>query len=192
MKEKTVHAAEAVTTTAPAVDSGMTTAVAEHAAWLHSADTWIAVSFVLFIALFVKFALPKINASLDDRANKIRDQLEQAARLRAEAQALLASYQQQQQEAMKEAESIIASAQRDAADMRTRAVDELKTALDRRSQQAQEKIARAEVEAIEQIRKTIITTATESAREIVATQLQSQTDDQAVTRALAAIERQIH
>lgn len=185
MKEAVKHATETAATSETAH------AVAE-AGILHNATTWIAVSFVIFVALFVKFVLPMINKGLDARADKIRDQLEQASRLRAEAQALLASYQAQQEAMLKEAESIIANAQKDAAVMRDRAAEELKQALARRTQQAQEKIARAETDAVNQIRSRIIETATESARTLIAQQMQGAQEEQAIANALAAIEQQIH
>lgn len=159
---------------------------------LQSADTWIAVSFVICVVLVLRYLMPMIGKGLDGRAEKIRDQLEQAKRLRAEAEELLATYQRQQQELMKEAETILATAQRDAADMRTRATEELKQTLDRRSQQAQEKIARAEAEAIQQIRTRIVETAVTSARELIAERQNAESDERAVERAISAIQQQIH
>ena len=188
MKEAVKHVAE---TAAPAA-SEAAHAAASHEGLLQNPVTWIALSFLIFVALFVKFVLPMINKGLDARADKIRDQLEQATRLRAEAQALLATYQAQQQEMLKEAETIVATAQKDAAAMRDRAAEDLKQAIDRRTQQAQEKIARAEVDAINQIRARIIDTATESARTMIAQQMQGAQEEQAIANALAAIEQQIH
>lgn len=179
------HAAP-VAAEAPAEAHGMLYMLA------HNANTWIAVSFLIFFALFAKFVWPKIAKSLDDRSDKIRDQLEQASRLRAEAEALLASYQAKQQEMLKEAETIIAHAQRDAAELQARAAEDLKQALDRRAQQAKEKIARAETEAVAHIRTRIIESATETARGLVASKLQSGAEDHAVTLATQAIEQQIH
>lgn len=153
---------------------------------------WIGLAFVLTVVGIIKFLMPMINKGLDARSAKIRDQLEQAKRLREEAQQLLAQYQREQEEKLKEAEATIAAAKRDAAELRARAAEDLKQALERRSQQAQEKIARAEAEAVAQIRAQIIDTATEMARGMVADRLKGQSEDQAVARAIAAVERQIH
>ncbi|MDX2095880.1 MAG: F0F1 ATP synthase subunit B [Alphaproteobacteria bacterium] len=161
-------------------------------ALLSNPETWIVVAFVLFIAVFLRYLAPKIGQGLDARADKIREQLEQASRLRAEAEALLASYQLAQEKLLKEAESIIETAKRDAVTLRVHAAEELKIALDRRSQQAQEKIARAEAEAVGAIRTRIIETATERARDILAARGQSQSEAQTVDRALAAIAQQVH
>ena len=155
-------------------------------------ETWIVVAFVIFMALFVRYLAPMIGKGLDARSATIRDQLEQASRLRSEAEALLAHYQHEQQELLKQAKAIVATAQSDAAALRASAAEELKLALDRRSQQAQDKIARAEREAVAQIRTHIIESATEMARDMLAAQATSASDDQAVARAIATIEQQVH
>lgn len=147
---------------------------------------------MIFVALVARYLLPKINKGLDGRADAIRDQLEQASRLRAEAEALLASYQREQQQLLKEAESIIEAAKRDAAALRETAAQELKLSLDRRAEQAKDKIARAEAEAVNAIRTRIIETATEKARVILAQRAAEQSEDEAVARAIAVIGQQVH
>ncbi len=176
---------EATTTTA-------STEAANSMEWLHNANTWIALSFAIVLFLFVRYLIPAINKGLDARAEKIRDQLEQANRLRAEAEALLASYKAEQESMLKQAEEIVATAKRDAADMRVRAAEELKTALERRTSQAHEKIARAEAEAVASIRTRIVESATDSARALLAEQAAGAADEQAIARAISSIESQIH
>lgn len=171
---------------APAAEAAIT-----HAAWLDNPITWIGFAFAIVLVLFARYLVPTINKALDARADKIRDQLDQANRLRAEAEALLATYQAEQESMLKQAEEIVATAKRDAAELRDRAAAELKQALERRSQQAQEKIARAEQEAIAQIRIRMIESATDAARTQLAEQA-SATDAQAVARAITAVEQQIH
>ena len=154
--------------------------------------TWITLSFVVFLGLFIRFVAPSIGKALDARSDKIRDQLEQASRLRTEAQELLASYQREQQAMLKEAEHIVITAKKDAAELRVRAAEDLKLALDRRSQQAHEKIARAEAEAVAQIRTRIIESATDMARDMLAQKAQSQSEEQMVATTIAAIKQQVH
>lgn len=166
----------------------------EHAteAYYQDPKFWVAAGFVIFMVLAIRYLVPLIGRALDGRADKIRDQLEQAERLRREAEELLAGYEQQQKDMLKEAESILAHAKKDAEAIRARAGEELKAALERRAQQAQENIARAEAEAVSQLREQLVDIATEATRHVVRAQLEGQKDDPAVARALAAIERQIH
>ena len=159
---------------------------------LHSPDTWIATAFVGCIALALKYAIPALNKALDGRAETIRFQLEQAKRLREDAQALLASYQREREEKLKEAEAIIATAQRDAAAMRARAEEELNASVARRQKQATDKIARAEAEAIATLRTQMVNAATQATRTLVQEQLHAKAEDPAVTRAISSIAQQIH
>lgn len=160
--------------------------------FLHNPETWIIFAFTAFMLLAAKYLWPMIAKGLDARATTIRDQLEQASRLRAEAESLLIATQKKQAEMLKEAENIITTAQQDAAVIRARAAEDLKLALDHRTQQAQEKISRAEAEAIQHIRERIIDSATNTARELISTRLQGVAEDPAIAKAIRAIEQQVH
>lgn len=168
-------------------------AAAEHQEfWYNDPHIWVAVSFAIFIALFAKFVLPMILGGLDKRGAAIRNQLEQANRLRAEAEALLAQYERQQETLLKEAEAVLAQAKIDAETIRTQGEAELKTSIARRTQQAKETIARAEADAVAQVRTQLVDIATDTARQVIATQLKDQKDDPAIARAIKAIEQNIH
>lgn len=152
---------------------------------------FVAVAFVIFVAIAAKYIWPLIGRSLDDRSNKIRDQLEQAARLREEAQALLKQYEKQQKQMLKEAAEIVENAKKDAKAIRDTAAKDLKASLGRRAAQAEENIARAEQQAVTDMRTHLIEVATQATRGVITKQLEGQKDDPAIARALTAIERQI-
>ena len=60
------------------------------------AEFWVAVAFVAFLLILLYYKVPTLIAkSLDDRAEAIRKELDEARRLREEAQSLLADYQKQ-------------------------------------------------------------------------------------------------
>ena len=158
----------------------------------HDPAFWVAISFLLFVLLAARYIWPPVARALDSRADTIRDQLEQAARLRAEAEELLAQYEAQRQQMARDAEEILANAHRDAQAIRENAARELQATLARRAAQAEENIARAEREALADLRAHLVEVATEAARTMVAEQLKTQKDDPAISRALAAIERQLH
>src|SRR5690348_5508322 len=115
--------------------------------FLSEPEFWVAVAFVLFIGVLVKAGAPRvIIGALDDRRGRIKAELDEARRVREEAQALLAEYQRKRQEADREADSIIeaarAEAERAAADAKTKA-EEFVT---RRTKMAETKIAQAEAQ----------------------------------------------
>lgn len=161
-------------------------------AMIHDGKFWVAVSFFVFVGVFCKWAMPAVNRMLDARSQGIADQLEQANRLRAEAEALLAESQRKQAQAEKDAATLFAMAEKDAAALRVSAEAELKEAIARRTAQAEANIKRAEQEAVAEIRTKLVNIATETARHVIAAQLKDQKDDPAITRALQSIERNIH
>lgn len=159
--------------------------------WYHSPEVWVTVAFVMFIGVALQWVIPPIVKGLDARGQKIRDQLEQASRLRAEAEALLATYQTQQAATLKEAEEILAAARKDADMLRAQAAQDLVQSLARRTAQAEEKIARAEADAVAQLRRRMIEAATVSAREALQAQVPSEAHDPALRQALETIEAQL-
>lgn len=121
--------------------------------WYLDTKLWVAIPVVLFLAFIVRQGVvASITKALDDRADKIKAELEEARRLREEAQALLASYHRKQKEAEEQAEDIIKQAQRDAEAMAAKARKDLAERLERRAAQAEAKIANAEAQALAEVK----------------------------------------
>ncbi len=133
---------------------------------------WVAVSFFLFIALIVYLAVPrKIIAALDKRAESIQQELAEARRLREEAQSILADYQRRQRDAEAEAADIIAQAEREAQAYAQETRQQFDEMLNRRVQMADEKIARAEAQAVAEVRGRAVDASVEAAEQIIAERL---------------------
>ena len=94
-------------------------------------------------------------------------QIDEARKLREDAQALLAQYQKKQREAMAEAEAIIAQAKADAARMRTEAEADLVNSIERRKQQALDRIAQSEAQALKDVRNTAVDVALAAAEKLI-------------------------
>jgi len=63
------------------------------------AETWVAIAFVIFLAVLGYLKVHKmLIKGIDDRRDRIKAELDEARRLKEEAQALLAGYQRKQQE----------------------------------------------------------------------------------------------
>lgn len=135
-------------------------------------EFWVAVSFFGFVALIVYFKAPgMIIKALDDRADAIRAELDEARRLREEAQALLADYERKQRNAEKEADSIIQLARQQAETLATETRESLKSTLARRAKLAEDKIARAGEQALGEVRATAATAAIAAAERIIAAKM---------------------
>jgi F-type H+-transporting ATPase subunit b len=136
--------------------------------FLHDIHFWEAVAFILAVALVWKKASSGITSSLDERAAKIRNELDEARKLREEAQATLANYQRKQRDALKEAEAIIAHAKTEAERLGAQAARDLEAAIQRRQRLAEEKIAQAEQKALADVRAAAVDVAVGAARRVLA------------------------
>jgi F-type H+-transporting ATPase subunit b len=155
---------------------------------LASPELWVLVSFVLFVALLVYYKIPDTVAkALDDRANRIKIELEEAHRLREEAQSILADYQRKRRDAEQEAEDIIATARREAQFYAEESRKALQESLERRVRLAGEKIARAEEQAIQEIRSRSVDVAVAAAETIIARELQGNSGSDLVTKGIREV-----
>lgn len=135
---------------------------------LRTAEFWVAVSFVGFLAILVYYKVPALIAkALDERAAAIRKELDEARRLRDEAQNLLNDYQKKYRNAGLEAESIIEQARGEAEAYAKETRASLAESLERRTRQAEEKIARAEAQAVDEVRAAAVDTALAAAERIL-------------------------
>jgi len=147
--------------------------------------TWVAVAFVIFVGLMIYLgAGKKISGALDRRAEAIKNQLDEAQRLREEAQHALAEYKRMQRDAAKEAEDILGLAAEEAEIMRERAEKDLAHSIKRREEQAVARIAQAEAEAIQQVRDLAIDVAMAAATEVLADRLDGTDGDNIITAAI--------
>ncbi len=137
-------------------------------AFLEDPKTWVAVSFVAFLVLTWKPLKRASLGALDGRAEKIRAQIAEAEKLRAEAQRLLAEYQRKQHEAMADIEAIMNQAREESRRQRERGAASLDAALKRREIQAIERIAQAETQALAEVRAAAADIAVAATRALIA------------------------
>lgn len=129
---------------------------------------WAFIALLLFIALIVYLKVPgMIGRSLDERAENIKKELEEARTLREEAQQLLAEYHRKRKEAEKEAGDIVAAAEREAKALLEDAKRATEEYVVRRNKLAEQKIATAETDAINAVRASAVDLAVAAAGKIV-------------------------
>jgi F-type H+-transporting ATPase subunit b len=135
---------------------------------LRSAEFWVGISFVAFLLILAYYKVPALIAkALDDRAAAIRKELDEARRLREEAQALLADYQKKHRNAGQEAEAIVEQARHEAQLYAQETRNALAETLERRTRQAEEKIARAEAQALDDVRAAAVDMAIAAAEKVL-------------------------
>jgi F-type H+-transporting ATPase subunit b len=137
------------------------------AEFLDSPETWVGLAFLIFVAFMAWKALGPMLKSLDARAARIKAELDEAQRLRDEAQHLLAEYKRKQRDAVKEAEEQMRAAEEEAERQRKRAEADLAASLKRREQQALDRIAQAETEALAEVRTLAVDLAVGATRKLL-------------------------
>lgn len=161
-------------------------------AFYENAVFWVGVAFFGFVAVILWQKVPKmIAAALDKRADGIRGQLDEARKLREEAQSLLSEYQRKQRDAEKEAAQIIEHAREDAERVHSDAQVALEESIARRASAAQDKIAQAEAAAIKEVQSVAVTIATEVARKLIGEQLNESRSNELVDQSISDLSRNL-
>jgi len=154
---------------------------------LHSAVFWLWVSLALFVLVVIRPGVRTVLHLLDRKRAAIDLHLSEAARLRQEAADLLAKCQQQMQDEIEEARRMIANAEADARHIREEAGEKLKETLALRESVALSHIAEAEAAAVRNARAFASTLALETTREILAHHLPPEIDDLLVDQAITEV-----
>jgi F-type H+-transporting ATPase subunit b len=136
--------------------------------FLHDAEFWVLVAAVIFVIAVFRPASRALTGGLDARAARIRAELDEARRLREEAERLVAEYRAKEHEAGAEAEAIVAHAKQEAERIAAQSARDLDQALKRRQQLAEERIAQAEAKALAEVRAAAIDVAIAAARDVIA------------------------
>jgi len=131
-------------------------------------EFWVLLAFVIFLGILVKFGVPKLALSaLDERSDRIKQALDEAQRLRSEAEAVLAQYQKKRVEAETEARAIIVNARVEAERLAGEAKGKVEEFIARRTKMAESKIAQAEAQALADVRAAAADAAVAAAEKIL-------------------------
>lgn len=155
-------------------------------------ELWLLVALIIVIAAAWKPMKRAMLTGLDNRAARIRNELEEAQRLREEAQSLLATMQRQQRDALQDAEEIISHARQDAERLRAQAAAELEVTLKRREQLAMERIGQAESAALAEVRSLAVDVAATAARAVLETSVDEQRGSALIDESIAALDGRLH
>ena len=169
--------------------------IEEESGWHHIVEnphTWVYVGFFIFVILVGPKLWRALAQLLDRRALKIKSDLDEAQKLKDEAQALLAEYQRKQRDAMREAEEIIASAKALAQRQIKEAGTKLEENMARREKASLEKIAQAEAQALAEVRREAVDIATAAAARVIRGQIDGARGSALIDQAIAEVEKKLH
>lgn len=156
-------------------------------------EFWVAVSFFLFVGVVLYLGVhKKIASALDARSAAIAKELEEAKRLREEAEKVLADYRRKQGDVAKETQAIISLAGKEAEIFAAETRRSMKESFERRMKLAENKIARAETEALREVRAAATDAAIAAARTVIAEKLTPEAADKLVKQGIDALKGRLN
>lgn len=153
----------------------------------------VTLSTVLFVLLLLYLGVhKKVGQLLDDRAARIKAELDDARAIREEAQTLLASYEKKQKEAETQVEHIIATAKAEAERAAEQAQEDLKHSIARRLKAAEDQIASAEAAAVQEVRDRAVEAAIAAAARVISARMTPEEGDALIEKSIAEIGARLH
>lgn len=143
------------------------------------------VAFLIFVGLAYRYGRSGMLGWIDGEIQKVRSQLDDAKKLRDEAEKTLVEYKGRQAAALAEAEYLIRNAKEDAVRLKAQAEADLKASLARHEQQAAERIKIAEAEALSQVRQHAVDLAMKMAHQNLETKMQGDAASKLIDQAIA-------
>lgn len=160
---------------------------------LGNTDFVVLLAFLLFIAVLFYFKVPSLlGGMLDGRADGIKTEIEEARKLREDAQTLLASYERKQKEVQEQADRIVAAAKEEAAAAGEQARVDLAKSVERRLIAAQEQIGSAEASAIKEVRDQAVLIAIAASRDIIGKQMTAAEGNNLIDDGIAQVDSKLH
>jgi F-type H+-transporting ATPase subunit b len=157
------------------------------------AEFWVAVAFVVFLGGLIYLGVHEMALKyVDQRRDKIKAELDEARRLKEEAQALLAQYQRKQREAEQEAAAILAGATAEAGRMLAEAKAKMEEFVARRSKMAESKIAQAEAQALADVRAAAAEAAVGAAERILTQTVKGEVADRLVVKGIDDVKAKLN
>lgn len=161
--------------------------------FIYESEFWVAVSFFLFLGgMFYLGVHKKLATALDARAAMIAKELEEARHLKEEAEKLLADYRRKQGEAEREVQDIIRLAAKEAEALAAETRRSLHEQFERRTKLAEEKIGRAEADALREVRSAAVDAAVAAAQIVIAEKLSLEVAGKLVTQGIDALKSKLN
>jgi F-type H+-transporting ATPase subunit b len=161
--------------------------------FLEDPEIVLMIAFTIFVALLLYLRVHKlITKALDDRSDRIREELDEVRRLREEAQATFAEFERQHREVQSQADEIVAHAKAEAEQAAEGAKADLAASIERRLKGAEEQIAMAEANAVREVRDRAVQVAITAAAEVMASRLSDDKADALVDDAIKSVGDKLH
>ncbi len=156
-------------------------------------ETWVAIAFLLLMGVFAYVGVHRtVLSALDRRSARIKNELDDARRLKDEAAKLLADYKARHASAEREAQDIIASAKAEAERIAAEAKAKMEDFVARRTKSAEGKIASAEAQAIADVRAAAADAAVAAASSILSNSVRGQLADELLAQGVSEVRSKLN
>ena len=156
------------------------------------AHFWIFIALVVFLVVLWRAKAPAMAAkALDGAAARVQFQLDEAARLRQEAQDLLAQIQIRRAETEQAAAKLMQAANVDAERFRVEAAERLEADVKRRAVQAERRIALAEAQAASDVKAAAAELAAHAAEAVLASRIAGAKSDPLIDESLGGLAQRL-
>ena len=160
---------------------------------LYNTNFVVLLAFLLFVGILLYLKVPgKLTGMLDQRAEGIKGELNEAKALREEAQTILASYERKQREVQEQSQRIIDTAKQEAAAAAEKAKEDLKTSIARRLAAAEDQISSAKASAVKEVRDRAIQVAIAAAGDVIASKMSAADGNALIDESIKGVEAKLH
>jgi len=160
---------------------------------LSNTDFVVLIAFLLFIGVLVYYKVPGlVGRKLDERAEGIKSDLDEARAIREEAQSLLTSFERKQKDVQAQADRIVSQARDEANEAAKEAKEDIGKSVERRMKAAEDQLASAEARAVRDIRDQAVAVAVAAARDVIAKQMTTEDRNASIDAAIDEVEAKLH
>ena len=132
------------------------------------ATFWVAVSFFIFVGGLIYLKIPqKINNSLINQINEIKKELDEAKKLKVEAQNLLSDYENKIDKSKKEAQKIVALAKKESEKTILEKTQQFHQLIENKKKNAEQKIIQIKEDALKDIKNISIKISIEAVEHLI-------------------------
>ena len=132
------------------------------------ATFWVAVSFFIFFGILIYLKIPqKINSSLTDQINEIRNELGEAEKLKIEAKTLLSDYENKIDKSKIETKEIINLAKEDSEKIILEKMEKFHQIMENKKKNAEQKIVQMKENALKDIKNISVKVSMEAVEHLI-------------------------
>jgi F-type H+-transporting ATPase subunit b len=156
-------------------------------------ETWVAIAFIILMGVFGWLGVHRtVLTALDHRADRIKNELDDARRLKEEAAKVLAEYKAKRATAEREADEIVATAKAEAERIASEAKAKMEDFVARRTKTAESKIALAEAQALADVRAAAADAAVQASSTILSQSVRGSLADDLLAKGIAEVRQKLN